>query len=517
MKFRTEEPKVVAYALLQHETNVFSPVPTTREDFQATALLYGEDVLTGIENELVGFLAAVKKIGRGAVKAVPIFRARSVSGGNVEAAVYQGFKEDILRGLRGMERLDGLYLALHGSMGVEGLWDPEGDLLQAVRDEFGEALPIGVSFDLHANVSEARARLATFIVGITTNPHRSYYRTGYAAGRILCRTVLGEVRPVVAFRKMRLLKGGGMNIDFLPPMRKIFRWMKRAQRRKKVLSISNYMVHIWLDEPEVGWSTVAVTDGDRALAEELAEELAEMNWAVRDYPHKKGCTPSEAIAKARRRRLARKLGTTVFCDVSDAVSAGAPGENTWILKALLEEGSDLVSYIPIRDQEAALKAYQHPLGDTITLTVGGHLEQTYNRPLEVSGEIAVKKDWEYGQTVILKHGGVHLILMERPEPAKKPGFFKDLGLSLWKADIVVVKNLFPFRYFYLLYNRKTFDVITPGTTNIDVHALSYRHIPRPIYPLDDLKDWRPPAPARLEGDGPRFRASRGLIRKGESN
>jgi len=55
---------------------------------------------------------------------------------------------------------------------------------------------------------------------------------------------------------------------------------------------------------------------------------------------------------------------------------------------------------------------------------------------------------------------------------------------------VVVKNLFPFRYNYLLYNRKTVNVISPGLSNTDPFALSYAHIPRPIYPLDKIDSWR---------------------------
>ena len=108
-------------------------------------------------------------------------------------------------------------------------------------------------------------------------------------------------------------------------MRHIFNWIKKNLKREEVLSISNYMVHLWLDEPELGWSTVVVTDGNKELAEELAEELADMNWAVRDYPHREGYTPSEAIKLARSNWLARKLGTVMFCDVSDAVGAGGPG------------------------------------------------------------------------------------------------------------------------------------------------------------------------------------------------
>jgi microcystin degradation protein MlrC len=92
-------------------------------------------------------------------------------------------------------------------------------------------------------------------------------------------------------------------------------------------------------------------------------------------------------------------------------------------------------------------------------------------------------------TVILLHQGIHLIITELPSAAWSPAAFKDLGLSLWKADIVVVKNLFPFRYRFLFYNRKTVNVMTSGTTDIDVFALKYETIPRPIYPLDEITNW----------------------------
>jgi microcystin degradation protein MlrC len=488
----TGETRVIAVAQLTQETNIFSPVATTLHDFEAAGLLYGSEMLLADElsGELAGFMKAVEDLGNGDIEVVPIFRARSMSGGPIEAAVYERFKQELLEGLREIESLDGLYLILHGAMGVEGLIDPEGDLLQAIRDELGDELPIGISYDLHANVTEANAQLATFIVGYQTNPHRDQFATGYTAGEILIKTVREEVQPVMAFRKMKLLIGGGMTIDFLPPMNKIFKWMEQVQEQPEVLAISNYMVHIWLDEPELGWSTVVVTDGDPGLAAALAEELADRNWTVRDYAQPEGYTPSEAIALARSKWLARKLGTVMFCDVSDAVGAGAPGENTWILKALLEEGSDLISYIPLRDGKAAREAYSVPVGETITVEVGGKLEQTYNQPVEVTGRVIRKVDGLYGQTVILQSDGVHLVLTELPPAAMSPDFYTDLELNLWQADIVVAKNLFPFRIWFLLYNRQTIDVVTPGTTNVNVFELEYKQIPRPIYPFDDLEDWR---------------------------
>jgi microcystin degradation protein MlrC len=95
-----------------------------------------------------------------------------------------------------------------------------------------------------------------------------------------------------------------------------------------------------------------------------------------------------------------------------------------------------------------------------------------------------------GKTVIIRHQGIHLIITELADSLASLGYFGDPGLSLWKADIVVVKNLFPFHYRYLLYNRQTLNVITPGTTSIDVFDLEYTAIPRPIYPLDTINSWK---------------------------
>jgi microcystin degradation protein MlrC len=485
--------KRIALVELLHETNSFSQVPTTESKFKADGIFYGKDIIPFVKKEkhmCGGFIAAVEKLGGGTIEIVPVFRARGGAGGPVERALYERFKKEIIETLKASGKLDGVYLSLHGAMGVEGMRDPEGDLLKAVREVLGNSIPIGVTHDLHANITAERAKLATFIVGFQTNPHRDFYDVGYKAGELLIRTVRGELHPVMAFRKMRLLKGGGMCIDFLSPMRQIFGRMKKMEKEDKVLSVSNFQVHLWLDDPETGWSTIAVTDGDFPLAGKLADEIADMNWAVRDVKPPEGHTPSQAIKIARDARFARLFGTAVFCDVSDTVGTGAPGENVWILKSLLAEGADLVSYVPFRDAEAASFAYGKNLHDKVTVTVGRKLEKIYNTSLSFTGELIYKAEGRLGKTVILKDRGIHLIITEVPDSTPRTSYFTDLGLSLWKADIVVVKNLFPFRFFYLLYNRKTVDVVTPGVSNTDVFELKYMKIPRPIYPLDKIDSWR---------------------------
>lgn len=488
-----KDKKVIVYAEFMHEVNSFSPVITTERDFKAEHLFYGEAARESAlkeEKQLAGFLEAVDKLGDEHIKTIPLVHAKSMSGGPVDSVFYRHIKNTILKGIAQQEHIDGIYLSMHGAMGVQGMFDPEGDIIAAVRNLVGDAVPIAVSFDLHANVTQRRAQHANIIIGYKTNPHRDHHETGYRTGELLIRTISGEIEPVMVMNKMRLLKGGGMNIDLLPPFRKIFRTMKKMERKEDVLSVSFFPVHLWIDDPELGYTTIAITDGKRELAQQKADELADMAWAVRDVPQPAGNTPEEAIEIARKKRFARRFGTTVFCDVSDAVGTGTPGESTWILKALLEKGSDLTSYLTLRDEEAALQAWQYGLGEEVVLTVGGKLDTLYNKPVVYSGEVIFKQETSFGKTLIIKHEGIHLVLAELPMASREPSEFKDLGLSLWDADIVVVKNLFPFRYRYILYNRKTVNVMSPGLSNTDPSGLFYRYITRPIYPLDTIDDWK---------------------------
>jgi microcystin degradation protein MlrC len=202
-------------------------------------------------------------------------------------------------------------------------------------------------------------------------------------------------------------------------------------------------VHIWLDDEELGWSAVAVTDANAELAAKTADEIADVAWSIRAVPHPRSYSAQE-----------------------------------------------LVSCVPLRDAEAALSAWSRQIGESVTLTVGGKLETRYNRPLEFTGKLLRKTEGELGKTVVLRDRGAHLIVSELAPSATQPRFFTDLGLGVWRADIVVVKNLFPFRYSFLAVNRGTLDVETPGTSSVNVFELGYKKIPRPIYPLDPVESWR---------------------------
>jgi len=191
-------------------------------------------------------------------------------------------------------------------------------------------------------------------------------------------------------------------------------------------------------------------------------------------------------------KWARRTGTVIACDTGDAVGAGGTGESTWILRTLLEEGPDLVSYIPIRDAGALQRLSEVPEGSTCAIRVGGNLDPECHPPVLVEGVSAgVVSHPYYGRFGLLRHRGVHVVITEVPWPVYTPRFYGVVGLSVWRADLVVVKNFFPFRIRFAASNRKTLLVATPGVTCWDFASLPFQRVSRPLHPLDSVQDWRP--------------------------
>jgi microcystin degradation protein MlrC len=495
--------KRIAFARIAQETNALSPVATTLADFESAHYFEGDALLRAATDgpevegffkraELAGFIAAARE-RKNEIEPVPLLSAWASSGGPLSKDCFETLEARIVEQLRKAGRIDGMYFCLHGAMGALGIADPESRLLRSVRSVIGQ-VPIVISHDLHGNVTHARAMAADAIVAYQTNPHRDHAKVGAKAGRIVMGTTLGELRPTMAWRSLPMILGGGKTIDFLAPMRAVFRQMRRAERAG-ALATSTLMCHPWNDDPSLGWSTIAVTDNDLAGAERIADQLAELCWERRHEQPPEFPSPREAIAQARSAKLRRKLGCVVMADASDVVTAGAPGDSTHLLRALLDDAGGLLSYCAVRDPAAAAKLWTNAPGDRVALAIGGTLDPARSKPLPVVGNIVSKHDQHgFGKTIVLAVEHLRIVITEGPSMVMRPSFYKQVGLSPWKADIVMVKNFFPFLMFFLPYNRKTLFVRTSGATDFD--AAFQLRFDGPMHPRDPVDDWRPRDRAR---------------------
>lgn len=494
-------PIRIAFARLSLESNALSPVLTTLADFERTHLVDGEELLSRCApdgNEAPGFLKHAELSGlvravrghKGPVELVPLFSAWTVPGGPLAPEAWLTLRSRLLAGLADAGPLDGVFLSLHGALAVPGIDDPEGDLLEGVRGVVG-AVPVAVTLDLHANLTPRKTAVTSLIGAYRTNPHRDHARVGQRVAELLLDAVRGRIRPVHAWRTLPLVLGGGNNVDFLQPMRPIYRWMRKMERDPRVLYISLFQSQPWLDHSEVGWSTHVVTDSDPELAERLADELAERCWAVRHQQPPNFPSALEAIDQARRARWARRLGTVCMCDASDVVGAGGTGDNTRLLAALLEHATDLHSYVPVRDPVAVAELWERPDGQRVSLNVGGRLDPGRNSSLPVVGRVRRRIETDnFGRMVHLEVDHVQLVVTEGANLVVKPSFYSRLGLDPWKADVVVVTSLFPFRLFFAAMNRFTIYARTEGITDFDA---ALREIPweTPVHPRDEVACWRP--------------------------
>jgi microcystin degradation protein MlrC len=482
------------------ETHAFSPLLTEVGDFAQAQLAEGHALLATCERwtaevpgflrnaELSGAVRELRKRGGADVEVVPLVGAWAIPGGPLSRACYEEIEGRMLAAIRRAGPLDAIVMSMHGAMGVDGVRDPESRFLERVREASAGAR-LGVTLDLHANLTAARVAAADVLASYHTNPHRDHAATGARAARALLRVLREGARPVAAWRSLPMVLGGGSTLDFWPPLRGVFKRVREIAAMPRVLDASVNTCHPWNDDPHLGWSTYVCTDGDAALAERLAEELAERCWDARKHLPPPFATPQEAIARARRATLRRKIGTIVFADVSDVVSAGAIGESTKLVRALVEDAPDLRCYVAIKDAEVAVGLADARPGARVEVKVGAKIDTRRDTPYPLSATVrSTHVSGRFGRVVVLDAGRCSICVTEHRPLVLAPAFYKELGLDPLRADVCMVKNFFPFLLYFAPYMRDFVFVRTGGISDPDA-ALALP-MDGPIWPRDDVPDWR---------------------------
>ena len=116
-----------------HETNTFSTVPTDLDAFRAQTYLVGDEIpaeLGGTGTPVGGFMDVIGERGDTAVFTVC---AHATPSGRVTREAYDTISGHILEGVSRTRNADGILLALHGAMVVEGIDDGEGHLVSLYR------------------------------------------------------------------------------------------------------------------------------------------------------------------------------------------------------------------------------------------------------------------------------------------------------------------------------------------------------------------------------------------------
>ena len=162
----------VGIAMMSHETNTFSPVVTDLKRFSGgkETPASGAAALTiykGTASCLGGYIQVAEANDAEIVMGIA---AGAPPSGPVNQDAYEFIASQIL-GL--CKDIDALLLDLHGAMVTEQFEDGEGELLSRIREQQPD-LPIAISLDMHANVTEKMVSNCDVLTGYHTYPPVSY-------------------------------------------------------------------------------------------------------------------------------------------------------------------------------------------------------------------------------------------------------------------------------------------------------------------------------------------------------
>lgn len=484
----------VAVAGVFHETNTFSSSPTDLRTFHNKLLAVGEDLaaaFTGTRTVVGGFLDGARSCH---LDVVPVYGAYATPSGLVTRAAFDTIAATLVDKLEQAKPFNAVLLELHGSMVVDGLSDPETLLLAAVRN-VAERRPIVVVTDLHANMTPERLALIDILTGYRTNPHVDTYERGVAAARHCSALLRDGVKPTVAHRRVAVLAAPIAQSTSDEPLRHILARARMLEQQRGLLDVTVHGGYAYADVPHARISVTVTARNGNSRAGETAEELAALAWERRagfavDLPG-----PADAFAQA----VARAGGTgpVALADTGDNIGGGSAGDGTWLLREALAHPGIRVA-ATICDPSAAAAAWREGAGGRLRCDLGGRSEATAGQPVSVdaavrwvgegtftnTGPMARGARVNMGPSAVLAVEDVDIVVQSLPVQPNDPELFRCTGLDPGTYDVIVLKGAAALRAGWKGLVRDFVDAGTPGVTDTVLGRMPYRHVERPVWPLD---------------------------------
>lgn len=483
----------IAVGCIGHETNTFSPVATTIDNFKNGSYHRGDEIIAAFQGTRTitgGFLDVAEQLN---LQPVPLLWAFATPSGMVEHAAYETLKTEFLTLLQNAGELDGVLLDLHGAMVTEELEDAEGDLIQAVREIVGETW-IVTTLDLHANITGTMAQYSDVIIGFDTYPHVDCYERGFEAGQLLFGINQGKIQPTMAYRQLPLLTAPPAQCTMKPPMTDVIDALHALETERGIVTATLSMGFPFADITDAGVSVLVTTNGDVALAETHADGFAARIWEMREEFTFNLHSVEDAIEIANQ----TDGNPIVLADGADNPGGGGPCDGTTILQKFIEAGVQDAVIAVIADPESVAQAVEAGVGNGVQLNVGGKTDTHHGAPVALTGLVKTLSDGRFihkgpmgrgtagnmGRTAVVQVGGIEIILTERRIQPYDAQVLRSVGIEPTARKLIALKSAVHFRADYTPIAHQILDVDTPGVHSPNLFSYDYQKLRRPVYPLD---------------------------------
>ncbi|HEX8048604.1 M81 family metallopeptidase [Rhizobium sp.] len=413
---------------------------------------------------------------------LPTIHARAIAGGPVARHTYEAFKADFLERLKPLLPLDGLYLAMHGAMYVEGMEDAEGDWIAAARAVVGDDCLLSASYDLHGNVTQRIIDALDMYSTYRTAPHIDVEETMRRAVKMLTESLKTGVKPILLWAPIPVVLPGERTSTVDEPAKSLYDLLPGIDATDGVWDASLMVGYVWADEPRATAAAI-MTGTDRALLEREAKRLAQAYWDVRkDFVF--GCETG-SIEECVARAIASPTAPVVLAESGDNPTGGGVGDRADVLAELIAKGATGVVFAGIADKAATEACYSAGIGAKLDLTVGASLDTKGSKPVtaEFTVKFLLQTDDTADRQAVVSIGGIDLVLSAKRRPYHNIADFTRLGLDPHQAKIIVVKSGYLSPELAPIANPNLM-ALSPGVVDQFVERLPRLRKQKPTYPFD---------------------------------
>ncbi|MGO6843536.1 M81 family peptidase [Rhizobium ruizarguesonis] len=460
----------IAVGGIHTECSTYNPVLNEEKDFR---VLRGEALLAA------PYFAFLRDYD---AEFLPTIHARAIAGGPVSRATYEAFKGEFLERLKPLLPLDGLYLAMHGAVYVEGMEDAEGDWISAARALVGKDCTVSASYDLHGNVTQRIIDALDIYSTYRTAPHIDVEETMRRSVSMLVKSLKTGERPTLLWAPIPVVLPGERTSTVDEPAKSLYALLPGIDAIDCVWDASLMVGYVWADEPRATAAAI-MTGTDRAVLEREAKRLARAYWDAReDFVF--GCETG-SVEECVERAIASSTAPVVLAESGDNPTGGGVGDRADVLAELIARDATGVVFAGIADKAATEACYAAGIGAELDLSVGASLDTKGSKP--VVARFAVKFLHETSdptdRQAVVSTGGIDLVLSAKRRPYHNIADFTRLGLDPHQASIIVVKSGYLSPELAPIANPNLMALST-GVVDQFVERLPRLRKQRPTYPFD---------------------------------
>ena len=475
------QPIRIAVLHFQHETVTFLRNDTTTDDFvYPGSPARGEALLSsGPKSYMGGFVQVAREFDGVELVGIesPLWPKTGTGSGWLTQDAFETYVGRMIAQLTAEGPFDGVYLCVHGAMAARGIPRPEAELARRVRAVVGPRAFIAATFDPHGNEDAEFLRHADLAFCGKYFPHYDSHLQGQRAARMLIRAIKGQYKPTHATKKVPIISPTVVQWTGASP------WMDLVQRaltweaREPDVYVNVYFGFPWSDVPDAGMTIQVLTDHDAALAQHVADDMANFAWRQRDklLHSTKVHTIPEGVTLARQ-AVARGDTPVVLADHSDR-----SGYATWLLKEIVEQGLSNTLIATVADADAIKALNGVKLGDPFDMAVGGLVDESAGEKVRITGTVQHVIQHLSQLWVGIRFGnGNMLVLSPYLVQIMEVTTLTELGLDPTAFQVIAIKSRVHFRRgFDDSGFARTILLVEPtepflGTVRLD--ALNYQNV-----------------------------------------